>query len=161
MPVTVGVRHHCCQKLIVCYSAFSSTHVRKQLPDYAHCSSRKNRCIRSPYKITSCPSGCTQVCKKSDGFCPLLPTECLGSCTPHTHTHTHTHTQVPCSTASEALERHKRAARMRQQACTGVNSTSSRSHCIFAVSDTQQRFLKRLFGLVLTVNFGGLECVKV
>jgi hypothetical protein len=77
------------------------------------------------------------------------------------HTHTHTHTQVPCSTASEALERHKRAARMRQQACTGVNSTSSRSHCIFAVSDTQQRFLKRLFGLVLTVNFGGLECVKV
>ncbi|GFH25606.1 kinesin motor domain-containing protein, partial [Haematococcus lacustris] len=39
--------------------------------------------------------------------------------------------EVVCHSAEQALELQHRAAKLRQQAATGVNSTSSRSHCVF------------------------------
>jgi hypothetical protein len=41
--------------------------------------------------------------------------------------------QVVCATAEQVLDLQRRAARLRHAAATGVNNTSSRSHCVFTV----------------------------
>ncbi len=57
---------------------------------------------------------------------------------PYLPTHHAPHTQVAVSSAAEALRLQRRAAKARQQAATGVNSTSSRSHAVFCIKLTEQ-----------------------
>lgn len=41
--------------------------------------------------------------------------------------------QILCASADQAIELMHKGSRSRQQASTGVNATSSRSHCVFTV----------------------------